>query len=125
VIEMTSIARDGAQIKTGSGTQAGAATRLSGDELVSMNMWGFTPAVFAQLRDCFQRFLEANGSDLRAECYLPNAVNSLIQSGQARVRVLPTSEAWFGVTYREDRPQVVESIGRLVRGGIYPERLWG
>lgn len=118
VVEMTSIERDGEEIK------AGSDIRLSGDELVSMNMWGFMPDVFEKLRRRFQQFLETNGSDLRAECYLPNTVNSLIQSGESRMRVLSTSEAWFGVTYREDRPHVVESIGRLVRSGIYPERLW-
>jgi NDP-sugar pyrophosphorylase family protein len=118
VVEMTSIERDGEEIKAGQGVS------LSGDELVSMNMWGFTPRVFDQLRAYFEGFLDASSLDLRAECYLPNAVNSLIQSGESRVRVLSTAEPWFGVTYREDRPHVVESIGRLVRSGRYPEKLW-
>lgn len=118
VVEVTGIERDSGEIKAGGGI------RLSGDEIVSMNMWGFTPRVFDQLRAYFESFLEANSLDQRAECYLPNAVNSLIHSGESRVRVLPTSEAWFGVTYREDRPRVVESIGRLVSSGVYPERLW-
>jgi dTDP-glucose pyrophosphorylase len=118
VVEVTGIERDSGEIKAAGGI------RLSGDEIVSMNMWGFTPRVFDQLRAYFESFLEANSLDQRAECYLPNAVNSLIHSGESRVRVLPTSEAWFGVTYREDRPRVVESIGRLVSSGVYPERLW-
>jgi UTP-glucose-1-phosphate uridylyltransferase len=118
VVEVTGIERDSGEIKAGGGI------RLSGDEIVSMNMWGFTPRVFDQLRAYFESFLEANSLDQRAECYLPNAVNSLIHSGESRVRVLPTSEAWFGVTYREDRPRVVESIGRLVSSGVYPKRLW-
>ena len=118
VVEVTGIERDSGEIKAGGGI------RLSGDEIVSMNMWGFTPRVFDQLRSYFESFLEANSLDQRAECYLPNAVNSLIHSGESRVRVLPTSEAWFGVTYREDRPRVVESIGRLVSSGVYPKRLW-
>ena len=118
VVEVTGIERDSREIKAGGGI------RLSGDEIVSMNMWGFTPRVFDQLRAYFESFLEANSLDQRAECYLPNAVNSLIHSGESRVRVLPTSEAWFGVTYREDRPRVVESIGRLVSSGVYPKRLW-
>lgn len=124
VVEMTSIERDPAEIKSGSGIKAGDGMRLSGAEIVSMNMWGFTPRVFDQLRAYFERFLDANSLDHRAECYLPNAVNSLIQSGESRVRVLPTTEAWFGVTYREDRPHVMENVGRLVRSGSYPERLW-
>jgi len=118
VVEVTGIERDSGEIKAAGGIP------LSGDEIVSMNMWGFTPRVFDQLRAYFESFLEANSLDQRAECYLPNAVNSLIHSGESRVRVLPTSEAWFGVTYREDRPRVVESIGRLVSSGVYPERLW-
>jgi dTDP-glucose pyrophosphorylase len=118
VVEVTGIERDSGEIKAGGGI------RLSGDEIVSMNMWGFTPRVFDQLRAYFESFLEANSLDQRAECYLPNAVNSLIHSGESLVRVLPTSEAWFGVTYREDRPRVVENIGRLVSSGVYPERLW-
>jgi dTDP-glucose pyrophosphorylase len=118
VVEVTGIERDSGEIKAAGGI------RLSGDEIVSMNMWGFTPRVFDQLRAYFESFLEANSLDQRAECYLPNAVNSLIHSGESRVRVLPTSEAWFGVTYREDRPRVVENIGRLVSSGVYPKRLW-
>jgi hypothetical protein len=118
VVEVTGIERDSGEIKAAGGIP------LSGDEIVSMNMWGFTPRVFDQLRAYFESFLEANSLDQRAECYLPNAVNSLIHSGESRVRVLPTSEAWFGVTYREDRPRVVENIGRLVSSGVYPKRLW-
>jgi dTDP-glucose pyrophosphorylase len=122
VVEMTNIARDGSQAK--STDSNGKVSPLSGDETVSMNMWGFTPSVFSQLERVFQEFLEADGTDLRAESYLPNAVNRLIDSGQARVRVLPTAGSWFGVTYRQDRARVVESIGCLVKAGIYPERLW-
>jgi hypothetical protein len=105
-------------------------TELTGDETVSMNMWGFTPAVFGQLREVFERFMERQGGDLKSECYLPNTVNELIRGGMttglggARVRVLKTSSHWFGVTYREDRDLVVEEIGKLVASGAYPARLW-
>jgi dTDP-glucose pyrophosphorylase len=122
IVERTNIARDGSQVI--STDSKGAANPLSGDEIVSMNIWGFTPGIFRQLRLIFEEFLDENGSDLRAESYLPSAVNSLINSGQARVRVLPTSDSWFGVTYRQDRARVVQSIARLVREGCYPERLW-
>lgn len=122
IVEMTNIARDGSQAKSTDST--GKVSQLSGDEIVSMNMWGFMPGVFAQLEQVFQEFLETHGSDLRAESYLPNAVNRLIDSGQARVRVIPTAGSWFGVTYRQDRERVVESIARLVQAGYYPERLW-
>ena len=95
----------------------GQVTKLTGDEVVSMNMWGFTPQVFGQLREHFQKFLELNGSDLKAECYIPSTVNELILAGQARVKVLRSDDSWFGVTYREDRHACVESIRRLVESG--------
>jgi UTP-glucose-1-phosphate uridylyltransferase len=122
VVEMTGIARDHGQVKD---TDAGGcATWLSGDELVSMNMWGFTPRVFDQLRQRFEAFLEQYGSDLKRECYLPTSINELIREGEARVKVLRTPEQWFGVTYREDHPHVAENIRRLIDEGRYPESLW-
>ena len=99
-------------------------TQLTGDELVSMNMWGFPPAIFPQLRERFHAFLERSGSELKSENYVPSTVNELVSSGQARVKVLRTNDAWFGVTYREDRPRVVDSIAALVKKGKYPEKLW-
>lgn len=97
---------------------------LNGGEIVSMNMWGFTPQIFGHLYEHFQRFLKRNGDDLKAECYIPSTVNTLIQAGLARVKVLRSGDAWFGVTYREDHPRVVQSILRLVEGGTYPRKLW-
>ena len=122
VVELTHIERDGNHARNTD--TAGQVIELTGDETVSMNMWAFTPPVFAQLQHEFQRFLEMHGSDLKSECYLPSAVNSLILSGHAQVKVLRTSSEWFGVTYREDHARVVESIRRLIRDGLYPERLW-
>lgn len=92
--------------------------------MVSMNMWGFTPQVFGQLHERFREFLAHNHSEMRSECYLPTAVNELIVAGQARVKVLRSKDSWFGVTSREDRSRVVESIGRLIEDGSYPKRLW-
>jgi NDP-sugar pyrophosphorylase family protein len=122
IVERTNIARDFEGVKSTS--TDGSVTLFSGDEDVSMNMWGFTVRVLEQLHDVFEQFLREQGTDLRAECYLPDAVSQLVKTGLARVRVLHTHDAWFGVTYREDRPQVVESIRQLVSGGRYPERLW-
>jgi Nucleotidyl transferase len=122
VIEMTNIERDGEGAK--STDAAGNVTRLSGEEHVSMNMWGFAPMVLDQLHTCFEEFLERHGADLRAECYLPSSINQIVSAGSARVKLLPSADAWFGVTYREDRPRVVESIQKMVRAGVYPERLW-
>jgi UTP-glucose-1-phosphate uridylyltransferase len=122
VEELTSIERDGEHAKNTD--SSGKVTMLTGDEAVSMNMWGFTPTVFDQLRDVFHRFLERSGTELKTESYIPSAVNELVASGQARVKVLRSSDSWFGVTYREDRPRVVDSIGRLIAAGRYSAQLW-
>jgi hypothetical protein len=126
VTELTHIEPHGeAAINTG---PAGGLTRLTGDEVVSMNMWGFTPEVFEQLGAYFQRFLERHGSELQSECYLPSAVNELVSAGQAAaktcIKVLHTHDSWFGITYRDDHARVAENIARLIRDGFYPERLW-
>jgi NDP-sugar pyrophosphorylase family protein len=122
IVELKNIVRDGAHAINTDAT--GQVSRLSGDEVVSMNMWGFTPRIFGQLAEHFQRFLERSGSDVKSESYLPLAVNELVQSGQARVKVLRTNDLWCGITYREDHPRVVECIARLIRTGSYPERIW-
>jgi Nucleotidyl transferase len=123
IVERKAIAQDGNGAKD---TEAdGTVVPLTGDEPVSMNFWGFTPGIFAQLKEYFAKFLESHHSELKSECYLPEAVNVLVGRGEARVKVLRSSDAWFGVTYREDRPRVVESVGRLVDAGMYPRRLWG
>ncbi len=120
--ELTAIDRAGEVVRN---TDAeGHVTQLSENELVSMNMWGFTPQIFPQLQEGFEKFLQQNSANMRAECYIPSTVNELVQAGQAQVRVLRTNDSWFGVTYREDHPRVVESIRRLIRSGSYPERLW-
>ena len=97
---------------------------LSGDEPVSMNFWGFTPALFPQLREQFTEFLRRSGQELKSECYIPTTVNELVASGTARVKVLRTPASWFGITYKEDKPQVVASIDKLVADGGYPQKLW-
>lgn len=99
-------------------------TALSGEEVVSMNFFGFTPDIFGHLRSAFVKFLETNGTDLKAECYVPKEVDVLIQSGQADVTVLESNDSWFGVTYPEDKADVVASIRALVAAGAYPENLW-
>jgi hypothetical protein len=109
--------------KQGRGAQA-EGRALSGDELVSMNFWGFTPALFPQLRKRFEEFLQRSGHELKSECYIPTTVNELVASGTARVKVLPTTASWFGVTYQEDRPRVTAGIRELVARCEYPERLW-
>jgi hypothetical protein len=122
IVELTKVERNANGARNTDA--AGTVTKFTGDEPVSMNMWGFTPQVFDQLRERFEKFLEGNASELKSECYIPNTVGELVRSGQARVKVLHSRDSWFGVTYREDRPRVVESIRRLIADGVYPERLW-
>ncbi len=122
IVELTKVERDGNGARNTDA--AGVVTNYTGDEPVSMNMWGFTPAVFDQLREDFEKFLESDGTDLKAECYIPNTVGELVRSGKARVKVLRSRDSWFGVTYREDRPRVVESIRGLIADGAYPDNLW-
>lgn len=105
-------------------TDVGEGRTFSGDEIVSMNCWGFTPELFAGLDGQFRGFLVEEASGPKAEFYLPAAVSAMINVDQARVRVLPTESAWFGVTYREDKPRVQAAIAELVQRGEYPERLW-
>jgi len=95
----------------------------SGAEIVSMNCWGFTPALFASLDRQLREFLAANAGEARAEFYLPAAVAGMIAAGEAVVEVLPTAAAWFGITYREDQPRVRAAVAELVRRGLYPPRL--
>jgi len=122
ITELKSIEREGARITNIDAE--GQETLLNGGEIVSMNMWGFSPQVFGQLHEQFQRFLKRYGDDLKAECYIPSTINTLIQAGLGRVKVLRSGDAWFGVTYREDHPRVVQSVLRLVEGGTYPGKLW-
>lgn len=91
---------------------------------VSMNMWGFTPDYFRFSEVAFKDFLKENEGNIRAEFFIPLVVNNLIVSGSATCEVLDTPSKWFGVTYAEDRPMVVEKIETLVNQGIYPSKLW-
>ncbi len=106
----------------------GAGRGFSGGEIVSMNCWGFTPALFsaldAQLRDFLGRVRDGGLDPLKAEFYLPAAVAVMISRGDAGVTVLPTDSSWFGVTYREDKPRVTAAIAELVRSGSYPRALF-
>ena len=93
------------------------------DARVSMNCWGFTPRLFAELEDRFAKFLAARGTEMKSEWYIPFVVDELIREGKADCRVLPTDSSWFGVTYREDKPFVMGEIKKLVDAGEYPANL--
>lgn len=98
---------------------------LAENAMVSMNMWGFTPALFPQLEEVFTRFLRASGSQLKSECYIPSVVDQLISGNQAVVDVVETSSRWLGMTYPEDKPLVKAGIQALIDAGEYPAKLWG
>ncbi len=122
IVEMTKIEPDGTGAKN---TDAdGKITKLTGDEAVSMNFWGFTPELFPQIKVDFENFLKKSGGELKSESFIPSTVGNLVKAGAAKVKVLRSADSWFGVTYREDRPQVVESIRQLIAQGKYPEKLW-
>lgn len=105
--------------------ETGTPRVLDGDEIVSMNMMGFVPAVFAQLERYLATFLETRqrSPDTR-ECLIPEAVNQIVRERAARVRVLATSDAWFGVTHAKDKPKAIERIHDMVQRGDYPSPIW-
>ncbi len=96
------------------------------DTPVSMNMWGFTPSILGELELAVNRFFhtEVEKNPLKSECFLPIEVDKLLKEGKATVKVLSSKDKWFGVTYKEDKPFVVESVKKLKAEGVYPEKLW-
>jgi hypothetical protein len=98
---------------------------LRGDEPVSMNCWGFKPSVFGALGEAFAGFLARSGGEVTTEFLIPDFVNGLLREGRARLRVLRSASRWFGMTYREEHPLVVQRIRERVRAGEYPDPLWG
>jgi NDP-sugar pyrophosphorylase family protein len=121
ITEHKKISRNGHEIV--SLTESGKVI-LTGKERVSMNLMGFMPSMFSYLQQQFAGFLEQNILKPDSEFFLPTAMNEVIISGKARVKVLPTMEKWFGVTYREDREMVMNSLKKLMDEGIYPASLW-
>lgn len=103
----------------------GKETALPSDARVSMNFWGFTPAVFDISVELFKDFVEKNHTNPKSEFFIPLVADHLIQNDKATFKVIPTAEKWFGVTYKEDKPIVQENISKLIENGTYPEHLWG
>ena len=97
---------------------------FDGSEPVSMNMWGFTPRLFDYLHEMFIEFLAENGKEMKSEFLIPTVVNDLIQSAREHITVVESSAVWFGVTYKDDKPYVVEQIQSLINSGEYPENLF-
>ena len=102
----------------------GTATDMTGNEIVSMNFWGFAPEFFNTLEEKFIEFLKTKGNELKSEWYIPDIVTSMMANGETKIRVLDCDSQWFGVTYPEDRPTVVTALQKMHNSGIYPNALW-
>lgn len=102
----------------------GADEPLAEDTPVSMNLFGFTPDYFVYSEEYFREFLKDNIENLKSEFFIPLMVNKLIGDGTSTMRVLRTASEWFGVTYKEDKPQLMANIERLIGEGVYPRNLW-
>ena len=121
MVERTSIAKEnGKIIAKGDGEEI----EIENGTPVSMNFWGFHPAVFRDIEAMWSEFLPANKENIKSEFFIPLVANNLIESGKAAVEVLEGGKTWFGVTYTEDKPEVIESLKKLHESGEYPKNLW-
>ena len=104
----------------------GAWVDLPASTVVSMNFWGFPAAFVQRAEQMFPEFLRRSeaADPLTSEFLLPGTVGELVESGLSKVRVLKSHDSWYGVTYREDKPSVVEAIRRMTEAGLYPDNLW-
>lgn len=98
---------------------------LPADAYASMNIWGFTPDIFPHAEKLFKEFLKKNENEPKKEFYIPYVVNNAIEEGKCSVKVLSTPDKWFGVTFQEDRPTVVEKLKEMTQAGLYPSPLFG
>lgn len=122
IVERTSIAKtaEGAAYTDETGEHS-----LDLDTLVSMNFFGFTPDFMEHLKDGFKEFLQGPAqTNIKAEYYIPLEVNKQINSKNAKLKVLSSDAVWFGVTYKEDKPDVMKKIVNLIEKGVYPNKLW-
>lgn len=118
VVENTKLAREGSEVYN---TEAdGTKSLVSEYNPVSMNFWCFKPAFFNQVETQFREFIKDNISNPKSEFYIPKAIDELIKSQQARVKVIPNSGEWFGITYQEDKPMVMDRIKALTDREVYP-----
>lgn len=122
IVERTEIKKDGDHIKFKDENNNWRI--LNGNEVVSMNMFAFTPKIFNSCQKSFNSFLTNSGNDLKSEFYLPSVVDELLKRKEGKVKIVETDEQWFGLTYQEDKSIVAERISKLVKKGKYPSRLW-
>ena len=122
IVERTEIVKENGKVKFRN--ENGEWENLTGDEIVSMNMFAFTPKVFKYFNDYFKEFLKQNAHNVKAEFYIPFVVNELIRTNTAKVKVPQTTAEWFGLTYKEDTELAREKMLRLIESGVYPNKLW-
>lgn len=120
VVERTKISRVGDSAQYVDGEEN---VNIPLDSIASMNCWGFTPDIFEKIAKGFEAFLSENGSDQKKEYYLPYAVKEMMENNECSVKVYHSKDSWYGVTYKEDRDFVVDSLRELKKNGIYPNKL--
>jgi len=115
-------------VKTPDGAEApgseGKMQKFTGDEIVSMNLWGFKQSCFNFFEEEFRNFIKKSGMDPKSELFIPTSLDKFVRNGQITIKILMTNEKWFGVTYREDKPSVVQSIKEMISKGIYPAKVY-
>jgi UTP-glucose-1-phosphate uridylyltransferase len=97
---------------------------FTGNEVVSMNLWGFKPSCYDFLGSEFKSFIQKHGMDPKSELDIPTSIDKFVKNGEITIKILMSSERWFGVTYREDKPFVVDNINKMISKGIYPSNLY-
>jgi dTDP-glucose pyrophosphorylase len=102
----------------------GTVLKFTGNEVVSMNLWGFKPSCYSFLGGEFRNFINLSGMDLKAELDIPTSIDKFVKNGEITIKILMSNERWFGVTYREDKPFVVESINKMIAKGVYPAKIY-
>jgi len=121
ISERLKIRREGDQVVY---EEDGSLHPIDEEALVSMNMMGFTPLAFDYFEEYFREFLQEKGGEMKSEFYVPTMLDRSIREKESKVEILSSDAQWFGVTYREDKEMVVESLAKLVEKGIYPNNLW-
>ena len=97
---------------------------LTGNELVSMNFFGFAPRVYDSFREYWEEFKKTSIREPKKECLLPNGVSEMVEKGEGSIRVLSSDDKWFGMTYPEHKPTVMRELRAKIESGYYPEKLW-
>tara|TARA_B100001758_G_C18312986_1_gene558893 strand:+ start:127 stop:1026 length:900 start_codon:yes stop_codon:yes gene_type:complete len=123
VVERIKIANQGNTVNYNIGTEEPLGT-LEKNSNVSMNYWAFHPSIFSAIEKGLHDFMRANSDNPTAEYYIPNVITDMIARGEIVVRVIPTDDNWFGVTYKKDKPIAVTTINQCILEGIYPKNLW-